>query len=240
VIERVRLKRDGENEIHAGENISKPSIALGGLGRSRAAMSRTIKKLRPALKHGGFSATGLLPGEDRAAFEKLYQDLAEELRLDGPLETDIVDNITRLTWRKQNLHSFQIAKAARERFNTIRAKMIPSTDPPLVPSPVLIVHSELVPDPDWEPPDPEELEAAKKAADTQARKELGVSYGFIELGTSATVPHMLEHFGTEARLSEMINALLKQLLFLRGVKSTIGSSSPPAGQLRLVGPKKTL
>jgi hypothetical protein len=35
-------------------------------------MAVRVKKIHPALKHGGYSATGLLPGEDPAAFEKLH------------------------------------------------------------------------------------------------------------------------------------------------------------------------
>ena len=49
-------------------------------------MAIRVKKLFPALKHGAYSATGLLPGEDRAAFEKLHRDLQAELRPDGPFE----------------------------------------------------------------------------------------------------------------------------------------------------------
>jgi hypothetical protein len=49
-----------------------------------------VKKIHPALKHGGYAATGLLPGEDRAAFEKFHQDLIAELHPEGPLESDTV------------------------------------------------------------------------------------------------------------------------------------------------------
>ena len=36
-------------------------------------MVTRIKRRYPALKHGGYSADALLPGEDRAAFEKLHR-----------------------------------------------------------------------------------------------------------------------------------------------------------------------
>ena len=48
-------------------------------------MRNRVKKLCPALKHGGYSALGLLPGEDRTAFEQLHQGLREELLANGPL-----------------------------------------------------------------------------------------------------------------------------------------------------------
>jgi hypothetical protein len=45
----------------------------------------------------------LLPGEDPAAFKKLHQKLIDELKPVGALEEDIVADIARLIWRKQNL-----------------------------------------------------------------------------------------------------------------------------------------
>ena len=55
------------------------------------------------LKHGGYSGLTLLPGEDRLAFEKLRRELFAELKPQGRLEQEIVTDIARLTWRKQNL-----------------------------------------------------------------------------------------------------------------------------------------
>ena len=39
---------------------------------------RTLEPTHPALKHGGYSDTTLLPGEDPAAFEKLHNDLIKD------------------------------------------------------------------------------------------------------------------------------------------------------------------
>jgi hypothetical protein len=63
------------------------------------------KRLHPALKHGGYSAATLLRGEDRGAFEKLHRNLISEFSPVGALEEDIVETITHLMWRKQNLRS---------------------------------------------------------------------------------------------------------------------------------------
>ena len=104
---------------------------------------RLKKKIHPALKHGGYSAIGLLPGEDRAAFERLYEDLIAELRPEGPLENDAVRTIARLTWRKQNLDTLRKAESARNRYFAIQSEKVPSSDiRPL----------------DWEP-DPEAVKA---------------------------------------------------------------------------------
>src|SRR5262249_7309368 len=82
-------------------------------------MSGTMRKFPPALKHGGYSTTTLLPGEDPAEFEKLHERLIVELAPAGALEEDIVLTIARLLWRKKNLASFRIAAQARKRFDAI-------------------------------------------------------------------------------------------------------------------------
>ena len=69
-------------------------------------MATQVKKRHPALKHGAYSVTGLLPGESRAGFENLYLGLIAELHPDGPLEDEAVATITRLVWRKQNAATF--------------------------------------------------------------------------------------------------------------------------------------
>jgi hypothetical protein len=136
-------------------------------------MAVRVKKIHPALKHGGYSATGLLPGEDPAAFEKLHQDLIAELRPDGPLESDVVATIVRLTWRKQNLETFRVAESARNRYSAIRSKIVPSTEPPRTYIPLGNF------DRNWVPPDPAAVNAAREAAKAQAREELGGRYRFV-------------------------------------------------------------
>jgi hypothetical protein len=46
-------------------------------------MLALVENTHPALKHGGYSATTILPGEDAAAFEKLHRDLIAELSPKG-------------------------------------------------------------------------------------------------------------------------------------------------------------
>jgi hypothetical protein len=74
---------------------------------------RKQPKGSPALKHGGYSGLTLLPGENRFAFEKLRRELFDELKPQGRLEQEIVTDIARLTWRKQNLGNYQNIKLAQ-------------------------------------------------------------------------------------------------------------------------------
>ena len=76
----------------------------------------------PALRHGAYSAIAVLPGENRAEFEKLRRDLIAELTPSGASEDAIVTDITRLLWRKQNLATLRIAEHARARRNAVEQK----------------------------------------------------------------------------------------------------------------------
>jgi hypothetical protein len=83
------------------------------------AMRTHIDRRHPALRHGAFSATAVLPGESRAEFEKLHRDLIAEFSPSGALEDDVVMNIAHLVWRKQNLATLRTGERARERRNAI-------------------------------------------------------------------------------------------------------------------------
>ena len=52
-------------------------------------MERRVKKPWPALKHGAYSATAILPGEDPDEFKKLHDGLITELVPSGVLEEGI-------------------------------------------------------------------------------------------------------------------------------------------------------
>jgi hypothetical protein len=189
------------------------------------------KKPHPALKHGAYSVTGVLPGEDRAAFEQLCQNLISELGAEGPLERDIVETIARLTWRKQNLETLRMAESARKRSSAIMSKMVPYTGPYEAP----LVGFYLPPN--WEPPDPAMVEAARKAAVAQAQEELGDRYIFVEMGDIATLEQMFKDFEVEQRIDAMIEKLLKQLLFVKGLKS-LPSANSSASLPRIPAPRK--
>jgi hypothetical protein len=81
--------------------------------------ARFTPKRSNALKHGGYSTIGLLPGESPAEFEKHQNDVIGELAPNGPVEHDIVSTIAGLLWRKQNLSTFRTAELARQRRDQI-------------------------------------------------------------------------------------------------------------------------
>ena len=74
-------------------------------------------------------------------------------------------------------------------------------------------------------------EAALQAAEDQARKELGAKYALVEIGATATVDRLLQDLVIEERLDARIDACIKRLLHLRGLRSlSTAPSSPPLQQ----------
>ena len=179
------------------------------------------KKNHPALKHAGYSATSILPGEDAAEFEKLHRDLIAELVPNGVLEDDIVATMARLVWRKQNLVTFRVAKLARGRYAKIESEKVPQDDEELY----------------FSEEDLAEREAGIQAAEAQARKELGEDYELVEVGKIATIPGLMKDLEVQDRLDSMIDRCLKRLLYVRGLKS-ISSGSSAATRSLLQGPRE--
>jgi hypothetical protein len=185
-------------------------------------MSIRIDRPHPAVKHGAYSATAVLPGESRAEFEKLHRDLIAEFAPSGVLEDDIVMTIARYVWRKQNLMTLHIAKLAGSRRDAIRSEKVNSEFPSrwLHPADDPVIYAEL-----------------SRVADDQARKELGETYELIEAGRAATFDGLKEELETLERLDAAINRCLKQLLMVRGVKS-VAAAPPSASPKRITGPSK--
>jgi hypothetical protein len=177
-------------------------------------------KIHPALKHAGYSATTLLPGEDSAAFEKLHRALIAEFTPVGALEEAIVADMARLTWRKQNLATFRIAELARWRREQIDREKVPQPD--LYPLDGI---------------DPTEWREEYRAAAEQARRELGDTYKLIDIGKPATINGLMEELDIEERLDGLISKCLKQLLLVRGVKS-LSPASSSASTPQISGPRK--
>src|SRR5262245_42230168 len=137
-----------------------------------------LNKLHPALKHAGYSATTLLPGEDPAAFEKLHRALIHEFAPVGTLEEEIVADMARLTWRKHNLATFRIPQLAQKLHHEINAEKVPTLD--------LLADEE----------DNLAAQAPRRegyrAAKEQAQQELGDTYELIDIGEPATIKGLMD------------------------------------------------
>ena len=191
-------------------------------------MLTRFNKVHPALKHAGYSATTLLPGEDSAAFETLHRALIAEFTPIGALEEDILADIARLTWRKQNLQTFRIAELAKERHQKIAYEKVRGVDYDFSDNDFQIDDFDI---------DPARRRKGYRAAEQQAREELGDIYQLIDIGEPATVDGLMKELDIKERLDGLISKCLKQLLMVRGVKSlSAAPSSVPTPQIS--GPRK--
>jgi hypothetical protein len=184
-------------------------------------MHTRVNRNDPALKHGAYSATAVLPGESRAVFEKLHRDLIAELTPSGVLEEDIVTTMARLVWRKQNLGTLRTAELAQDRCSALRLERLNAK-----------IEMAILED-----FDPAKREEEKRAAEDRARKELGNIYELAETGEAATFDGLTKELDIKERLDASIARCLKQLLLVRGVKS-ISAAPPSASPKHLPGPSK--
>jgi hypothetical protein len=172
-------------------------------------MTVRIKKGPSALKHAGYSATSILPGESEAEFSKLHADLVREWTPNGVLEDEIVAShgAPRVAQEKtRNVSSCEACPAADDRN----------------------------PNCDGAGDGCAGVRFPEKwhAAESQARNELGELYALVEMGEEATLDHLMKQLEVQDRLDAAIDRCIKRLLLVRGVKSmSIGSTSAPPQSL---------
>jgi hypothetical protein len=122
----------------------------------------------------------------------LHQALIAELAPTGALEENIVADIARLVWRKQNLATFRRAEDVRTVWFELREKNFYEKfpDAPATPDSPWSIWSKL-----------SDSERAKvdELVD-QARKELGEAFRLVEIGDAATVEGLLRDLEIEERL----------------------------------------
>jgi hypothetical protein len=171
-----------------------------------------LNKAHRALKHAGYSATTLLPGESATAFQTLRGQVVSDLAPDGILMEETVATIAHLLWRRRNLGIFREAESVQRQVRELRAAMIQRIDHV---SPKLGEVSEF------------QKTFLEKwgAAETQAREQFGDQYALVELGKAATIEGLLKDLEVQERLDALIDRNLKRLLLLKGLKSLDTSES---------------
>jgi hypothetical protein len=223
---------------------SLPSKRLAGSRRKPASAKRSmpvrVKKSHPALKHGGYAATVVLPGESVAEFEKQLRELIANFAANGALEEDIVADLAGRLWRKQNRATFRTAEVARQHHREIVRRELDT----------YYAHEPTEREKEarewYGMSEEEELrkkarlaerEKAIRAADDIARHELGDMYELAKMADTVTVACLMKDLAVEERLDAAIDKCLKRLLFVKGVKS-ISASSSSAPPKRVAGPSE--
>jgi hypothetical protein len=155
----------------------------------------------------------------------LHQALIAELAPTGALEENIVADIARLVWRKQNLATFRRAEDVRTVWFELREKNFYGKFP----------DAPATSDSPWSMLSDSERAKVVETTDAMldhARKKLGKDFRLVEIGDTATVEGLLRDLQIEERLDALIDKYLKRLLFLRGLKSI--SHQPPLQPLSSV------
>ena len=186
-------------------------------------MMARIDRLHPALKHGAYSATAVLPGESRAEFEKLHRHLIAEYAPSGVHEEHIVMNMARLIWRQQNLGTLRISELAQNLWS----------EAPAIGEKIVMYKNRL------SHPSQKDMEIMEENVRflDQLLEQLGDTFELVEIGDAATFDGLKKELDIQERLDAAIARCLKQLLLVRGVKS-ISSAPLSASPKHLPGPSK--
>lgn len=173
-------------------------------------MSKEKTRIPPALKHGCYSNVGVLPTEDRVAFEKLRRDVIAEYDGSGPSEESNLSNMAAYIWRRDHLATYRVAEYARRRHSAIYAGLGP---------PAPNFYGMLKVEYEEETRSAEELQALRNKAKETAKRELGSVQELIGIGDVATPDDLQKELELREHLDGMIARCLKELMMIRGAKS---------------------
>jgi len=182
---------------------------------------RAANRVSPALKHGAYSQSTLLPGEDPAEFEELHRGLVEELRPNGRVEEETVASIAHLMWRRQNLAQFEIGQLAN--YIAEALEKAATKEPTNREADDLSDLEKL-------------MEANLRAHKAGGKRQEEAGAELVEISKTATLNRLMKELDVEERLDAMIDRLIKRLLFVRGLKSIPSSAAaapPSIAQKRL-------
>jgi hypothetical protein len=215
---------------------SSPSKRLVGFPRAPASAKRSmpvrLKKSHPALKHGGYAASIVLPGESVDEFEELRRNLVDNFDADGALEEDIVAELAGRLWRKQNCATFRRAEVAREQYQAIfdreysKLRASEMTEEEKAEERESYAWFGITEETErQEQAMLAEREEAIRTADDIARNELGDMYALAKMADTVTIACLMKDLAVEERLDAAIDKCLKRLLLVKGLKSVSASSS---------------
>jgi hypothetical protein len=163
-------------------------------------MSIPATRVSPALKHGAYSKTALLPGEDPAAFEELHKGLVAEFTPHGRMEEETVAIIAHAMWRRQNLAKFEFGRL----FDLVAECAGAAAEESQQHSNKLSLFEKLDRD----------SQDRHKTAEENRKGVAAVE--FLDL--------TMKKLEVEERLDALIDRLIKRLLLLKGLKSIRSST----------------
>jgi DNA primase len=201
---------------------------------------------RGALKHGAYSESVLLSGEDPRKFRMLHAQLVEELAPEGRLQEEIVAAIAALMWRRQNLKNLEVAPLATLVANALSNALLDERPNEKLDAELRelagIYESEVkqFEERDKEPKEKQNKETKEKpdkeakrsrAKQEQAERRL---FGDSKIATLALI---LKEYDVQDRIDSMIDKHVKRLCYLKTLAPVagLGSYQSPIPRMRSRG-----
>jgi hypothetical protein len=168
---------------------------------SHRAITRRAGRRPNALKHGAFSGSVILPGEDPREFEQLVNAVFAEWQPSGPVEEDAARSLASAIWRKDRLGIFLRAQRAQEAADDRWRQENLEEFPILMAKPV----------------SPDSVRSDKKEAPVNV-----VDRQLVALREWITPEQFLKRMEMEQRLDAKIDRAVKRLLQVKAMKSVVG------------------
>lgn len=151
-----------------------------------------------ALKHGAFSKTLILPGEDIREFEKLRNGLIKEYRPSGEFEEETIDQIAEAMWIARRMGVYQHVKHLR--IKSKRATNLATIND----------HMKTIGKPPYSPP--------------QVGNE--TDEALLEFGEILSLDYVVKELEVHAKLDARIDRLLKRFFLHRTMTQMPGFGGP--------------
>jgi hypothetical protein len=160
----------------------------------------------------------VLPGEDKAAFEKLQRDLVDELAPVGAMEHEAVATMGRLTWRARHLTTCRRAERAQAPKIDLRQLSAQELDARIAATEATIPR------------------IIRRMEAEQAGEEVDPDSALMDMGKAATLEGLMEELDAGERLQAAIDRQFKRLCMLKAYKSLPATaSSDPVRRPNLLG-----
>jgi hypothetical protein len=157
-----------------------------------------------ALKHGAYSQSVLLPGEDPRQFRTLHAELVEELAPGGRLQQETVAEIAALMWRLQNLKVVEVAPLVTLVSNAVTNSLLDQRPDEKLDAELreLAGHYES---------EAKQCEKTVKEAKGDRALQEQAERHFLGATKIATLDLLLKEYDVKDRVDSMIDKLLKRL-----------------------------
>jgi hypothetical protein len=187
---------------------------------SKTFTSNKAMRRRGALKHGAYSESVLLPGEDPREFKILHAELVAEFAPEGRLQQETVATIAALVWRRQNLKNFELAPLVTLVTNAVTNALLDDSQDKKLDAELSelsgIYESEA-----------KEFEKTVKEAKESATKQKQAELYLLGASKIRALTLLLKECDVQDRIDSMIDRQVRRLCNLKALASVTQAESYP-------------